>query len=490
MHTVTKNALGQIILTSSTPKVATARQDKKLLIVIQYWNGDLAAAEALANLIADLEKCKNQEADILLFGRFDALPFPKGAVANLQRKFANVYQERCRRINAKGYPYGPNEMFYDLVMRMAHPNRSEFYSAWLNLEADCCPTRPGWINELTTAFRAREEGVMAIGHKCARPVPHLNGVAVYDAKFLKVFGAACGGAPRAAYDIQHAGKILPVARDCSEIFLDFNRATIVAEDLFASQKGKPPCLYHGVKDGSARACVRDRYIRTSAEAPADLSDKTVFTYFDNTELNAAEQKQQIELWKQSWSRLGWNPVVLGPLDAMKHPKFEEFRAKIAALPTVNPVKYEQACYLRWLALDFVGGGFLTDYDVISTRLTPQSFMEIRASEKLTPLQGGSSLVPAAMWAPKGALKDWLAALEGYKPKKRDTEEGRPHVSDQSILNRLKAEAWVDATQERVKEVGEAGWRGAELIHFAHGACKEYEPGVSKSVVMSKYLERS
>ena len=466
----------------------TKRVDKKLLVVIQYWHGDMQPASELADLIADLERIPNQEADIMIFGRWDAPDFPIGSVSRLREKFGTVHVRRCRRLNSPGYPFGSNQMFFDLVQLLGESQWKQQYFGFINLESDCVPTRPGWINELILeAKREFATGKLAVGHINEKPVKHLNGVAVYSSDLCKVFGPAPGGGGNNAYDIYHADKILPVAQDSPLVYLNFNLPTITAEDLFSSKKsGVFPALFHGVKDASARTAVRAKHIKLDGER--DLSEITVFTFFDNTELNANEQKAQIEIWKDAWRSRGWNPVVLGPLDVMKHLKYEEFRAAVEKFPTVNPKKYELVCYLRWLALSYVGGGLMTDYDVIPGTFIPRDMEEIRKEKGMHVLQSnGKSVVPAAVFANKQALAKWLTSMATYKLDDNDKVNGSAHTSDQQILNRISDQDWI-VKHEFVKEVGEDGWKGAKLVHFSAGACAKHLPGTSKSALMTLFLQ--
>ena len=73
----------------SNPNIPLAHQ--KLLIVIQYYDGDKESAEDLASLIADLERIQNKEADILIFRRFDASEFSRSVRSKLEDKFDKVY---------------------------------------------------------------------------------------------------------------------------------------------------------------------------------------------------------------------------------------------------------------------------------------------------------------------------------------------------------------------------------------------------------------
>ena len=120
-------------------------------------------------------------------------------------------------------------MFYDLCHMMSEKPWVDQYFAFLNLESDCCPTKPGWTHDLAVAFlEAAADDKVMIGHYCKNhTLPHMNGVGVYSCeKTVKLFGVVAGGPANAAYDIHWAKKIVPAGKDVPEIFLDFNRKTI------------------------------------------------------------------------------------------------------------------------------------------------------------------------------------------------------------------------------------------------------------------------
>lgn len=79
----------------------------------------------------------------------------------------------------------------------------------------------------------------------------------------------------------------------------------------------------------------------------------------------------IDLWKRSWSKHGWNPVVLTEEDAKKHPRYAEFKKRFWEMPTPYGHDYEGGCFLRWAAMAAVGGGMLVDYDVINYGFAPR-----------------------------------------------------------------------------------------------------------------------
>lgn len=47
----------------------------------------------------------------------------------------------------------------------------------------------------------------------------------------------------------------------------------------------------------------------------------------------------IELWRRSWERNGWTPIVLNRADAEAYERFEELDTKLAGLPSSNEEGY-------------------------------------------------------------------------------------------------------------------------------------------------------
>lgn len=267
-------------------RMSTQQKQKarKLLLVIQYYGGDMKAAEELASLIADLERTRNHEADILLFRRADTGELSAQVVAKLQSKFGKVTTLACRRIDARGYPFGCNQMFSDLLMLMSStPPFATDYYAFINGETDMVPTRPGWIGELIAAWKgAMADGKAIAGHFCSDPFVHVNGLAVYSSDVYRRAGGntLAGGSPQITYDIRFAPTLTGMAKETPLIYFKYRQPTITPEELFAARSSIPrpdigervvegvaPALYHGVKDGSARAAVRARHISFTDKAP-------------------------------------------------------------------------------------------------------------------------------------------------------------------------------------------------------------------------------
>jgi hypothetical protein len=93
----------------------------------------------------------------------------------------------------------------------------------------------------------------------------------------------------------------------------------------------------------------------------------VYTYFEDQGMG---DEPALEVWRDVWAKAGWDPVVLSQKDAERHPRYDEMVRRFSEYPTVNAPGYELACYLRYLAMAVVGGGFMTDYDVINVNVPP------------------------------------------------------------------------------------------------------------------------
>ena len=445
---------------------------KRFLVVLQYWEGDKADCEDMASLIADLERIKNTNVDILIFPRADASPLASGIVSKLQSKFNKVITYPCRRKGAKGYPFGPNEMFYDLVTLIAQfaPFNKEYY-AFINLESDCCPTGPGWIGKLIHEWdEANKSGLPCIGHiQSDHPSPHMNGVGVYSFDFWNRVpaGKLNGGAPHVAYDIYHGDSILKLAKDTPLIRLAYRLPTITADKLFDSGA----VLFHGVKDGSARAIVRAKYVAIGDTH--EYEKRRVFTFFNAVVDNPLDEKEVMLLWDQGWRSRGWNPIVLTMRDAISHPKYKTVYENISQLPCLRNRKSMLNRWMRWLALDNVGGGLMSEYDVLPAEFTPRSIEDKSCLGELASL----------VYLKKQAASELVDYIATYQAQPEDMLNGKANVDEALVVSK-----WLNPSESIVQYFGERTEEIPALIHFSNKSI-ESSPirNTRKSNVMKRFL---
>lgn len=480
-------ANGQLVMASRSNKPTMPR---KLLIVVQFWNGDKDAAEDLCGLIADLERVKNREADILLFGRSDATAPSRDIISKLEAKFDKVMFERCRRAapnTGNSHPFAPNQMFYDMVALFSQvPPWAQNYYAFVNLETDCVPTRPGWIGELTKAFKhADSEGHGCVGFVHDDVKRHMNGVGVYAIDFWSRVGSnkLGGGSPQIAYDIRHAETILQFASDSPLFYFEFRRPTISPEELFAERRqGIAPAIWHGVKDNTAREAVRARHI-TFTELK-QLSRQTVLTFYQPSDYTSqSESAALLELWREGWRSRGWNPVILSMRDASKHSRFKEITDRVKLLPRIGSESAAMNRFMRWVALARVGGGLMVDYDLIPASFTPNDIQDdnFAVFDQETGELCGLRL-------DREASIRWLDAIYFYDALPDDFVNEKPCVTDATVLKASLEQ--VGITKENVVNASQFGlgeWKNADVIHFSQSALNKQKAGQRKSVAVDAYL---
>lgn len=180
----------------------------------------------------------------------------------------------------------------------------------------------------------------------------------------------------------------------------------------------------------------------------------VYTYYDDSA--GTPTPELIQLWRESWQRNGWSPVVLTPADAMKHRAYTELKQRIAQYPTLNSRAYEDACYLRWLALAVYKRGWMTDYDVINNGFKPR-----QARYPVEMLD--TTFVPCAVGTLLGGPGAIVDMLFKFNP------DGLGHVSDMLIFKDRCTKNPFSPPGRDVVEYNCLNWRQAPLIHFS--ACK-------------------
>tara|TARA_B100002019_G_scaffold216392_1_gene188987 strand:- start:4731 stop:5489 length:759 start_codon:yes stop_codon:yes gene_type:complete len=95
----------------------------------------------------------------------------------------------------------------------------------------------------------------------------------------------------------------------------------------------------------------------------------IYTYYQN--INHSNQLELIELWKISWSKKGYEPIVLTLDDAKKHSYFEtlntEMRSICKEIAKKEISDYGMNCWFRWLAYATQAGEkfYVSDYDAIN-----------------------------------------------------------------------------------------------------------------------------
>jgi len=90
----------------------------------------------------------------------------------------------------------------------------------------------------------------------------------------------------------------------------------------------------------------------------------------------------LQLWKEYWTLAGWEPRILTLEDAQRHPDFQKVD-KALDLEALALGYKDKMCYMRWLAMAAVGGGFLSDYDIFPIRQVTYDGIHLPNDGKMT-----------------------------------------------------------------------------------------------------------
>lgn len=178
--------------------------DRKILIALQFWDGDRAPALELARFLADLETAHSDLADFMFMARFDC-KLDDATTRYVSRKF-NTYSRISRR-RAKGWPCGCNDLWFSVMewaQSMIQAKKIPHYKAIFTCEADGCPIQRDWIAKLSAEWdRVNKEKPVVIAGALVPPGPHINGNCLVSGEmnFLTWIGRRVGGvSPHVGWD--------------------------------------------------------------------------------------------------------------------------------------------------------------------------------------------------------------------------------------------------------------------------------------------------
>lgn len=205
----------------------------------------------------------------------------------------------------------------------------------------------------------------------------------------------------------------------------------------------------------------------------------IYSYFAEVpQLNVENELRLSILWRNRWREAGHEPIILNEWHARRHPLFQDYDKAVSALPSINPAPYERACYLRWLALAQVGGGYMTDLDVMPRRIgidgapAPLPVPDV-PSPCVIVYQ--TPCCPCFVWAESAGLDLLLGSIASHGIGSRP-QDGKGHFSDQYALEDLHGTRvpWLHV-RDVVKIWQDKGWQSAPFIHFPNVATNKLGP---------------
>jgi hypothetical protein len=134
----------------------------------------------------------------------------------------------------------------------------------------------------------------------------------------------------------------------------------------------------------------------------------IYTYYKYVPDLGDAPKNLLDFWISDWSLLGWEPIVLGEEEARQHPFYKEFCSLVSRVPTTNPRVYEEACFVRHLAMCVAGGGLMVDTDVFNLSLSPNDLPDTQG-----PLILDHGRVPCAVLASSSGYDFLTKAMAAY-----------------------------------------------------------------------------
>lgn len=165
---------------------------------------------------------------------------------------------------------------------------------------------------------------------------------------------------------------------------------------------------------------------------------TIYTYFETIPNQTFKLQEAavdtLKLWEKVWSIQGWHPVILTVQDAKRHQNYSYFRDRFSSFPTINAKEYELACFMRHVAMATVGGGFLSDYDVLPLYI-PRCVKPL-SSGKYTVIDRHIPSLVSASGQEYTRIAGLMAEFKWKDHPNLFNQSGRQHVSDMLVMKKL------------------------------------------------------
>lgn len=248
----------------SSKVIPNARDLRKIVVALQFWEGDKARAMRLARFIADLEPGMSDKVEFAFVARFDAT-HDHETIAYVSHKFKVWTLTGTRR--TEGWPDGCNDLALDLfhqAARLSRPRNSwENIKAVYLIESDVMPVCKDWLARISDEWDvAQEHGKFILGSWSPyhSPVGHVNGNMLVAPDLVFRLSDIISCPFRAGWDAHFGPKFSP--HWWKSVLLQNHydyRANIPPEILWSGVDGvTPPAVVHGVKDNSAERQVREK----------------------------------------------------------------------------------------------------------------------------------------------------------------------------------------------------------------------------------------
>lgn len=462
-----------------------------MLVVFPVSFREVELATKLARWIETLGGVKNHEC--LVEVARNAVGSEKPIVEALSHAFGKVSTFSPCGEDESGWPNSANFMWRSAVQEIGW-NRGDVPFLWI--EPDSVPLKSDWMDQFEAEYNLQKKHFLGARVQIENIPVHMSGIAIYWKTMRLIPGYAVVqfmqgySGPQVAWDVQLAPEIMPRAHFTKLIQHEWRPDPFLTPQSL-SRLNPESVIYHQVKDGSLIDRLMEERVNfvPSSPSPVERSvsngdfewrnkeeekgsfykfesypSNTIFAFFNPCQgIDENEQRQLISLWEYSWRKAGWNPVVLdgrNGLDDLEENLSDSFLLK----PSINPLGYDLACFLRWTDISRNGGGFMCDYDCMNNGLSPMDVPErltVYQTNNTCPSLVGGSGEEFLRMAKLFASSDFVT-----------TENGRPHTSDMHMLQNMNGE--FDEV-DLVSPYGKEGWEKAKVIHFANQTMNGKKP---------------
>jgi len=187
--------------------------------------------------------------------------------------------------------------------------------------------------------------------------------------------------------------------------------------------------------------------------------------------NAEEYEELIYLWKKSWTKQGWNPIIFNLEDCKRHPLYNEIYKICEQRPTVNGKKFEMYCYLRWLSMADVTGWYC-DVDIINYGFKPVDYGDLVVSSDYVAKIHGT-----CFYMPKEKYRQLIQEIKDYKIEESDCFIANGckqyHLSDLIIMakTKIKIDSYISV---HGSYKASANWQKDLIVHYT-SPCVNIDP---------------
>lgn len=235
-------------------------------VVIQYYHGDEPAALSLARLLADVERERRDDVQLVL-SRYSDTPASAELHATARycgRKF-QVKTLCPPGLPDLGYP-GECHRIWAATARLmaeAYLDGDSPFGSFLMAEADGCPTSLDWLERVR---KAHEEtvlrGKLITGPVMRFPNFHVNGTMAIEARLVIDFPSLLRCPPQAGWDCFHGATLLANCNPYSRIIENLYGYAEMSESAFWTV-AREAAWVTSVKDGLHHFWARKMLTKSS-----------------------------------------------------------------------------------------------------------------------------------------------------------------------------------------------------------------------------------